>query len=155
MDPERPVLGIEPHLQAQMAKFIREPVVHAQSLIRLSVLGAGIAKPGFYVMPSDAPLSDALMLAGGPGPDAKMKKATIERSGETIWEKEALQQALADGRTLDQLNLRAGDQVTVPKENSVFFTKVLPVMLAIPAMIWTITEIIGQSQDNRENRENN
>jgi hypothetical protein len=38
----------------------------------------------------------------------------IERGGLVLWEGEELQTVLADGRTLDQLNLRAGDQIIVP-----------------------------------------
>jgi hypothetical protein len=38
----------------------------------------------------------------------------IRRGDETIWEGEALQTAIVQGRTMDQLSLRAGDVIDVP-----------------------------------------
>ena len=137
---------LEGHLRASLAKYLRDPVVRARSLIRLALLGQ-VAKPGYYVVPSHFVLTDALMVAGGPIPTAKVEKVRIERNGEAIWEAEALQAALAEGRTLDQLNLRAGDQVVVPRNSSVFWSRAIPVMLALPATIWAIVSI-ADSNDN-------
>ena len=128
---------LEQHLRTHLAKFLREPVVRAQSLIRLALLGE-VIKPGFYVMPTDIVLSDALMLAGGPTGAAKMKKVRIERNGDPIWHDEALQQALAEGRTLDQLNLRAGDQVMIPKSGASIIARAAPVVLALTTTLWLI-----------------
>jgi polysaccharide export outer membrane protein len=128
---------LETHIQAYLAKFMREPVVRARSLIRLALLGE-VTKPGFYVMPTDIVLSDALMLAGGPTGSAKMKKVRIERDGDAIWHDEALQQALAEGRTLDQLNLRAGDQVVMPKSTGSVLVRAAPVLLALTTTLWLI-----------------
>ena len=38
----------------------------------------------------------------------------VEREGVSVWEGRSLQAAMVDGRTLDQLNLRAGDHLIVP-----------------------------------------
>ncbi len=128
---------LEPHMRTHLAKFLREPVVRARSLIRLALLGE-VTKPGFYVMPTDIVLSDALMMAGGPTGAAKVKKVRIEREGEPIWHDEALQQALAEGRTLDQLNLRAGDQVVMPRSSGSVIAKAAPVILALTTTLWLI-----------------
>jgi protein involved in polysaccharide export with SLBB domain len=106
---------LESHLEGQLSRFIRSPVVRAQSLIRISVTGT-VGKPGFYLIPTEQLLTDALMMAGGPGGRADLKKIMIERGDRRIWQGEALQQAITEGRTLDQLSLRAGDRLVVPAE---------------------------------------
>jgi protein involved in polysaccharide export with SLBB domain len=105
---------LEPHLTQQLQRFIRDPVVHARSLFRVVITGA-VGHPGFFVIPAEALLTDALMTAGGPAANAKLEKIRIERSGRPIWEGAALQQAITEGRTVDQLSLTAGDHIVVPQ----------------------------------------
>ncbi|HEX2165648.1 MAG TPA: polysaccharide biosynthesis/export family protein [Longimicrobiales bacterium] len=107
---------LQDHMAAAIARFIRDPVVRARSLIRLEINGA-VGRPGFYTLPSDMLISDALMAAGGPAGNAELGEARIERSGEVIWTGESLREAVIAGRTLDQLSIRAGDSIIVPQES--------------------------------------
>jgi protein involved in polysaccharide export with SLBB domain len=133
---------LEEHLREAIGKYIRSPVVRARSLIRLSLLGE-LRSPGFYVVPTDMVLSDALMLAGGPSPTGKLKAIRIERDGQRIWDDEALQQAIAQGRTIDQLNLRAGDHVVVPGRGAGFNSTLrnVTLLLSLPVAIYGLTRI--------------
>jgi len=125
---------VEAHLRAGIARYIRDPVVHAESTIRLSVL-QGVERPGFYSAGAEDLLTDVLMLAGGPRPQAKLDKIRIERGKEKIWTGEALQQAIAQGRTLDQLSLRAGDRVIIPiQEERRWLTVLQATSIIIPAI---------------------
>jgi len=115
---EIPLAGVlrselEAHLTRELSKYIVQPVVHAKSLVRITILGA-VNKPGFYLVPSEALIPDALMLAGGPGSNADLRKMRITRDGQTIWDGNTLQNALTAGWTIDQLSLRAGDQIELP-----------------------------------------
>ncbi len=56
---------LERHLGTEIGRFIRSPRVETHALIRVSM--AGVGQPGFYTMRADVPLSEAVMLAGGPG----------------------------------------------------------------------------------------
>lgn len=113
---------IEAHLTTELARFIRDPVVRAQGLMRMSIQGF-VGAPGFYVVPADMLLSEALMLAGGPGGEARLDDLRVERGPEVLLEGDELQDALREGYTLDQLNLQAGDQIFVPGgEGTSFFT---------------------------------
>lgn len=103
------------HIANALARYIRRPVVHVQSSLRLSVLGE-VDAPGFYVFPSSALLTDVLNGAGGPTREARLDEIRIERGEERIWYGAPLQQAIVEGRTLDQLGLRAGDVIVVPGE---------------------------------------
>jgi len=105
------------HLTAEIGRFFRDPSVQAESLIRISIQGM-VMNPGFYTIPANVLLSDALMAAGGPDRTSDLEKLRIERAGETLWDGPLLQAMLVDGRTLDQLNLRAGDQIVLPERRA-------------------------------------
>jgi protein involved in polysaccharide export with SLBB domain len=104
---------LQQHLTAFIARFIRDPVVRAQTLVRIEILGS-VGKPGFYTVPSDLLLSDVVMLAGGPAGSSQIDKIRIERGDEVIWDGEQTRAAVLEGLTLDQLSVRAGDGIIVP-----------------------------------------
>lgn len=106
---------ITDHLTQALSRYIRDPVVRANGLMRLSVQGA-VGQPGFYTMPAEMLVGEALMVAGGPSPQADMDDLSIRRGSRTLLEGDALQEAIRQGLTLDQLNLQAGDQIVVPQE---------------------------------------
>jgi polysaccharide export outer membrane protein len=108
---------ITAHLTQVLSRFIRDPMVRANGLMRLSVQGA-VRQPGYFTVPAENLLSEALMVAGGPGPQANIDGMQIRRGSRTILEGEALQEAIREGRTLDQLNLQAGDEIMLPQETS-------------------------------------
>lgn len=113
------------HLRDALSRYVRSPTVRAESLIRLGVLG-NVGAPGFYTIRADAPVTDVFMVAGGPGTDADLSDVRIERADEEVWKGERLQQALSEGRTLDELDLRAGDRIVVPAAGEGFgFRQVL------------------------------
>lgn len=119
-----PVRGIlyselESQVRQQLARKIKDPVVRAQPLVRVSVLGA-IGRPGFYLVPPESLVTEVLMGAGGPARDAKITKIYIVRNDERIWEGDAMQNAIIEGRTLEQLGVRAGDRIVVPEAGSGF-----------------------------------
>ncbi|MGH7506336.1 MAG: polysaccharide biosynthesis/export family protein [Longimicrobiales bacterium] len=100
-------------LEEYLSKYIREPEIFARSKIRISVWGA-VGSPGYHVVPSDMLLTDVLAAAGQPSSGAEQDEIKIKRGDEVIWEGDALAEAIVQGRTIDQMNLRAGDQINVP-----------------------------------------
>ena len=104
---------LESHLSTEIGRFIQTPRVQARALIRLSVVG--VVRPGFYTIPADVPLSDAVMLAGGPAGGSDPDRIRIERGQNVLWSVEELWTPLADGRTLDDLGLQAGDRIILPE----------------------------------------
>lgn len=109
-----PRAEVEPHLAKELGRFIKDPVIEARALIQISVSGE-VARPGFYAIPIDLVLPDALMLAGGATPDARIDRLTIVRGKSSLWGENALQGAIARGATIDQLGMRAGDRIQVPR----------------------------------------
>jgi len=135
---------IEPYVTKYVATFVRSPTVHAQPLIAVSVLGK-VVTPGFYTVPAGMALTQLLSQAKGPTPDADLTKITIEREGRVIWEGPALQRAITEGRTLEQLGLRAGDRVMVPGGKTDVFVAVQTVSyaLGIPLTLYTLVRLFS------------
>ena len=127
---------IQEHLTREMSQFIRDPVVRASGLMRLSILGS-VGRPGFYVVPADMLLSEALMMAGGPAGNADLEDLQIERASTRLMDGDELSEAMRVGRTLDQLNLQAGDQLFVPQQTPSIWGNIL-LRYALPILTVTL-----------------
>ncbi len=134
------------YLTTELKKYVKDPTVHAQTTMRLSFLG-GVGRPGFYQVPAEQLIGDAIMAAGGPaGVDPSDTK--IERNGQDVLTKESFRQAVIEGRTLDQLNLRAGDEVIVGGKRNMnpqggtFLRTILPLVGAITSLTYLATRVI-------------
>ena len=103
---------LQDHLTREIGKYVREPKIRAVPLMRVAVLGK-VVRPGFYAVPADALVSDAIMLAGGPGSDADLSKSTVRRGTERLLRERDVSVALSDGITLDQLDVRSGDEIVI------------------------------------------
>ena len=132
---------IDDYLTTQLSHYIKHPTVQATPLIRLGVLGE-VKSPGFFAMPTDILVSDAIMRAGGPTGQADINKTTIKRGTNEVWSDRALREAISSGMTLDQLNLRPGDQLVIAPRSSRNLVQVLQVtgiLLGIGLSIYTIS----------------
>jgi protein involved in polysaccharide export with SLBB domain len=131
---------VEPYMQKEVGRFFKQPVIHAKAFVRLAIEGE-VAHPGYYAVPTDVVISDVLMAAGGLTTEAKMQNMKIDRAGRRLIDGDYLQRAVAQGYTLDQLGLRAGDRIYVPRVTrrdmeSTF--RILAIVLSIPVAIYTI-----------------
>src|SRR5256885_13482597 len=101
---------VEAYLGQQLARYMKNPVVHAKVLVRLGVLGE-VEHPGYYAVAAGAVVSDALMAAGGPPNDAEVTAAPIEPEGQRPYHGNALQDAFARRMTIDGVGRRTGDRI--------------------------------------------
>lgn len=134
---------VESYLTQQLSRVLRTPVVHARGLVRIAVTGA-VPRPGYYLVPGDAPLSATFQVAGGLVANAKLNDARALRGGSTVVDQDAMRAALAAGRTLDQLSLGSGDEVSVPVKSGPSVYEVIrgvSLLLTIPLTIYAITQI--------------
>ncbi len=136
---------LEPRLTDEIARYIREPVVRARALVGLTVSGE-LARPGYYSVPADAVIPAVLMAAGGTTHEAKLNKMTVQRDGKTLWNSDAMRRAIAVGSTVDELELRPGDVIVVPRSGSLAGlygpAQLVAVLLGIPVTIYTLTKIV-------------
>lgn len=103
---------LQDYLTTQLARYIKRPEVQTTSLVRVAVMGA-VSKPGFYQLPADIALADAIMIAGGPTSNADVDRTQVKRGNDVVYSSTLLGQEVAKGATLDQLNIRPGDQILI------------------------------------------
>ena len=119
--PELSLAGVlraeaQDRIARHVATYLRDPVVRVTPLVRIGIIGA-VQRQGFYSIPADVPIGDAIMLAGGLSEQSDIRKTEVRRESVDILNREEVQQALRTGATLDQLNLRAGDQIVVGEKS--------------------------------------
>ena len=124
---------LQSFLSKEIARYVREPVVHTSSLIRLAVLGE-VTRPGFYAVGSDVLVTDVIMLAGGPNAEADLRRVTVRRGAREVWTSDRIHAAMTRGTTLDQLNLRAGDELVIGERKRRGMGSVLQVVSAVSAV---------------------
>ena len=127
----------------ELGRFLRDPVVRATPLIRLSIAGE-VARPGYYMMPPTAVLADVVTAAGGTTQNAEVEKMYVQRGDDRLYEGQALQGLISEGRTLDDASIRPGDKFVVPTRNtdSVFYTvRTISILLSIPLTIYALTQV--------------
>jgi len=124
---------LQSFLSKEIARYVREPVVHTSSLIRLAVLGE-VTRPGFYAVGADVLVTDVIMLAGGPNADADLRRVSVRRGAREVWTSDRIHAAMTQGTTLDQLNLRAGDELVIGERKRRGFGSVLQVVTALSAV---------------------
>lgn len=131
---------LQEQVTAAISRTIRSPRIRTNSLVRVSVDGA-VGAPGYYLLDADVPLSDVLMVAGGYTREAKLDDARIERAGATIVASERFEEALRDGRTVDQLGLRDGDRIYIPAKRSGTLMVARDLLFIIPAALGILSII--------------
>lgn len=131
---------LQDYLSTQFARYIRDVTVHGSVLMRLTVQGR-VARQGYYTVPASGSVEDAVMAAGGPTSDANLEGMQIWRDKRVLLEGPALQQAITAGRTLNQLDLRSGDRIIVPSQQSSVFSlaAVRSVLVVLPSVLYVVT----------------
>lgn len=130
-------------ITAYLERYLRNPEVIVTPLVRIGVLG-GVAQPGYYDVPAQSLLSDVVMSAGGLTSLGDMRKSKVFRGNEEVLDPKATNVAVANGSTLDLLNLQSGDNFNVGVTNpqaSLNKVQIITALLAIPLMIVSIAAI--------------
>jgi hypothetical protein len=102
-------------LSIHLSKYLRQPVITVRPLLRVGILGH-VIHPGYYYTSADLPLSDVLMSAGGPAPDANLSKVSVRRGAQVILDERNTRTALTAGRSMDMLHMQAGDEIQVGQQ---------------------------------------
>lgn len=125
---------VKDYLTEQLGRLFKDQTVQVTSTIRLTIVG-GVGKAGFYQLAAETPLPDAIMAAGGPNDEKALRETTIRRSNEELWGKKEVASAITEGLTLDQLNLRAGDELVVGMNSKKDWFRTIRTFLLIPSLI--------------------
>lgn len=108
------VLRSELHerVSSEVLKYVKAQQIEVTPLMRVGILGA-VTRPGYFAFASDIPLTDAIMGAGGPTGTADVGRTTVRRRNQEFRSAGETSKAIANGLTLDQFGLSAGDELVV------------------------------------------
>ncbi len=99
------------HLQTELERYLRDPVIRsADPTIRLAIVG--VTQQGEFYLPAITRIGTAI---SGQAPTADFEGIEIYRTGELLWDADAVARARQEGRTLDQMSLQAGDEIRIPQ----------------------------------------
>jgi protein involved in polysaccharide export with SLBB domain len=127
-------------LRDHVGKYIREPIVRASVLTRVSITGA-VVRQGFFAVPPDRPITDIVMAAGGPLPGAKLDQVQLVRGRTTYLRGRNAKRAIKEGRTLDELGVRSGDEIRIPQQKGIGIATVTQLLWIVPSAIFAIAQI--------------
>jgi protein involved in polysaccharide export with SLBB domain len=138
---------VQPRLQAHADRFFRNRTVRVVLPVRVAVLGQ-VARPGYYSLTADRPVSELIMLAGGPLPTADLGKVVVRRDGKTVVGTTAWDRARQAGMTLGALGLRPDDEIEVGARRQVNWGQISQLALiaagAAVAFLQVLVLIYGQ-----------
>lgn len=134
---------------AHVARFLRNVDVNTNILTRVSILGA-VQRPGFYYAAPDRPLSDLVMVAGGPGADANLAQLEIVRGSAKLLKAKDSKKLLKEGRTLEQLDVQSGDEVRIPQKRKFNWGIILQMMFLLSSLIFTFVNFLRWYYDRQD-----
>src|SRR5437773_8631633 len=97
---------LQRRLETTLGRYLRNPVVTVRTLVTVLVEGE-VARPGFYALAPEQPVSDAITAAGGLTQRAKATAIRVERDKTTIWSGAQIQQALGRAYSIDRLDRKS------------------------------------------------
>lgn len=131
-----------PAITAGLAVYIRNPIVRVTVTKRIAIVG-GIASPGFYDIPPETTVSQAIMLAGGPAGNAKINQAEFRRFGDVYTDPYG--QLAFTNVSLVELGVQSGDELYVPPAGSGLTTaKILGGIATAAGLVFLFTRIFGE-----------
>ncbi|HEX5071880.1 MAG TPA: SLBB domain-containing protein [Gemmatimonadaceae bacterium] len=135
---------LQGYLATQLAKYIRDPSVRAQALLRVQVTG-DVAKPGFYSIRTDTPVTDVVMNAGGPSQNAEMGKIELRRGSTTVVHRGGIQTAIQKELTMSDIGARSGDELYVPtKPGTSRWQKLAAITASVMGIVWAVAYLTNR-----------
>ena len=130
-----PITSVEDRLRAFLTRYTTNPQFVIQPLVKVVVSGE-VRSPNLLSVPPETTVAQAVVLAGGPTPIAKLDRVRLLRQGQEI----TVNLNSADSQAA-ALQIRSGDQIVVPARSQIFRDYIGPIMSSIGA-IAAITNII-------------
>lgn len=99
-----------------VTEVARNASVVTRPFIRLAVFGE-VNSPGYISLPGDATVDQLITRAGGPTAAAVVSKVQLVRGDTVLLNSNQVAVAITQGQTLDALELRDGDAITIPSRS--------------------------------------
>lgn len=140
---------LDERVTAHVARYLRNFTVRTNPLTRIAILGA-VRMPGFYYVSPDRPLSDLVMIAGGPAPDADLDQFEIRRSSTRLLKGKESRRFIKEGRTLEQVDVQSGDEAYIAVKRNLNWQVLVQLFFVISSIVFTAVQFL-QWYYNRQN----
>lgn len=127
-------------VSTELLKYVKARQVEVSHLMRVGVIGS-IARPGYFAFPSDLPLTDVIMAAGGPTGGADLDRTTVRRGKNEFKSADETRKAIASSLTLDQFGLRAGDELVFADRRNRGFSQIIGMTSAVATIVAVVFAI--------------
>jgi len=127
-------------LTNHMLRFYKSARIRTVVLTQVSIVGS-VGRPGYYWTAPDRPLADLIMIAGGPTPDAK-PELVVMRSKQTVVTVKEARRALEDGRTVEQMDVRSGDEIRVPAKRKLNWSSIIQLLFVASSLLFAFIQFI-------------
>lgn len=129
-------------LKTHVSTYVKNATVRSLVLTRVSVLGA-VLRPGYYYASPDRAITELVMLAGGPAVDANLAQIEVRRDNKTLLSAKDSKEAVKEGRTLEQVDIRSGDEVTIPTKKRVNWQAIIQLLLVLSSAVFAFFQFIS------------
>lgn len=133
---------LDERMNSHVARFLRNATVRTSLLTRIAIQGA-IRTPGFYYVDPDRPVSDLVMVSGGPAELANLNEVEISRGTAKVLTTKDSKRAIKEGRTLEQLDVQSGDEVRIPaKRGRPSFQAVIQLLFVFSSLFFAFLQFL-------------
>lgn len=140
---------LDERVTAHVARYLRNFTVRTNPLTRVAILGA-VRMPGFYYVAPDRPISDLVMVAGGPAPDADLDQFEIRRGQDRLIKAKESRRLVKEGRTLEQIDVQSGDEAHIAVKRKLNWQVLVQLFFVISSILFTAIQFL-QWYYNRQN----
>lgn len=123
-----PLDSVTARMGAFLSQYETNPQFVVQPNFRIVVRGE-VRTPALYIVPLETTLGGAIAAAGGPTPDAQLRKVTLVRDQHT-YHLDLTDPAAA----WTSVPIRSGDQIIIGRKSNLFFGTILPLVTATAAL---------------------
>jgi hypothetical protein len=135
-------------LQAHVSRYFKNVTGRATVLTRVLVSGP-VGMPGFHYASPDRPVTDLIMMAGGPGLNADLNSLRVMRSNVEIVSAKTGKRVTKDGRTLEQLDIQSGDEVIVGTKRKINWGLVIQVFFIVSSLAFAAVNFLQWYYDRQ------
>ena len=123
-----PLDSVTTRIGAFLTQFTTTPQFVVQPEFHIVVRGE-VRNPALYTVPLETTLGGAIAAAGGPTPEAQLRKVTLVR------DQRSYHLDLSDpAAPWTASPIRSGDQIIIGRKNNLFFGTILPLVTASAAL---------------------
>jgi hypothetical protein len=132
---------LDERISAHVSRYLKNVTTRTNVLTRIAIIGA-VRSPGFYYTSPDRPITDVVMLAGGPAPEANLNEFEAVRGTTTIVKAKVSRRLIKEGKTLEQLDVQSGDEIRIPAKRRINWQYVFQLFFILTTLFFSMLQFL-------------